>query len=122
MKMISLKISIGLVSVASGMLLFWGKAENVYASEEYNSDGETVVELYIETATTNDNLTSEYMENNNETISESELVSQIEAISSISNNKKTDSDTRVGKQEQELSITDDSQKMKKLLKLTRLLR
>ncbi|WP_347300232.1 glycosyl hydrolase family 95 catalytic domain-containing protein [Dolosigranulum savutiense] len=109
------KLSIGLVSVASGMLLFWGKAENVYASEEYNSDGETVVEPYIETTTTNDNLTAEYMENNNETISESELVSQIEATSNISDNKKTDSDTGVGKQEQELSITDDSQKNEKIV-------
>ena len=53
------KLSIGLVSVASGILLFWGDSENVFASEEYSNDGEGVSEAYMEVATINADETSQ---------------------------------------------------------------
>lgn len=89
------KLSIGLVSVASGILLFWGDSENVFASEEYSNDGEGVSEAYMEVATINADETSQKeisehisSKDETETIDENELVDEIETISNTSGDEK----------------------------------
>ncbi|WP_258392497.1 glycosyl hydrolase family 95 catalytic domain-containing protein [Dolosigranulum pigrum] len=111
------KLSIGLVSVASGILLFWGDSENVFASEEYSNDGEGVSEAYMEVATINADETSQKeisehisSKDETETIDENELVDEIETISNTSSDEKIDNAEKVEKQEQKLSVTENYQR------------